>query len=77
MNCSDFRHHWTDGMPFGSGFPHMLFMVHPEYRPKRPAKFVPQLYGFKIHPLAYQVQQQAAANCKAPLRILPYNKWKR
>ena len=60
-----FRHHHTDGAYFGTGFPHMLFMVHPEYRPKRPAnQFVPRLYGFKIHPLAYQIQQQAAANFK-------------
>ena len=50
------RHHHTDGAYFGTGFPHMLFMVHPEYRPKRPAnQFVPRLYGFKIHHLAYQV----------------------
>ena len=51
------RHHHTDGAYFGTGFPHMLFMVHPEYRPKRPAnQFVPRLYGFKIHHLAYQVK---------------------
>ncbi|CAB3259266.1 unnamed protein product [Arctia plantaginis] len=68
------RHHHTDGAYFGTGFPHMVFMVHPEYRPKRPAsQFVPRLYGFKIHPLAYQIQQQAAANFKAPLRSLSYN----
>lgn len=101
------RHHHTDGAYFGTGFPHMLFMVHPEYRPKRAAnQFVPRyvleilrnfifnvyiklildnnsfdifrLYGFKIHPLAYQIQQQAASTFKAPpLRTMTYNNGKR
>jgi casein kinase II subunit beta len=61
------RHHHTDGAYFSTGFPHMLFMVHPEYRPKRPTnQFVARLYGFKIHTMAYQLQYQAAANFKQP-----------
>ncbi|XP_056152263.1 casein kinase II subunit beta-like [Lampris incognitus] len=55
------RHRHIDGAYFGSGFPHMRFMAHPEYRPKRPTnQFVPRLYGFKVHPTAYQLQLQAA-----------------
>ena len=61
------RHHHIDGAYFSTGFPHMLFMVHPEYRPKKPAnQFVARLYGFKIHSMAYQLQYQAAANFKQP-----------
>ncbi|KAK5605968.1 Casein kinase II subunit beta [Crenichthys baileyi] len=65
------RHHHTDGAYFGTGFPHMLFMVNPEYRPKRPAnQFVPRLYGFKIHPMAYQLQLQAASSFKSPAKTI-------
>jgi len=32
-----------------------------------------RLYGFKIHNLAYQIQQQAAANVKTPLRLTSFN----
>lgn len=91
------RHHHTDGAYFGTGFPHMLFMVHPEYRSKRPAnQFVPRyvkltlvsttnifvlhfntniyfyfrLYGFKIHPMAYQLQLQAASSLKSPVKSI-------
>ncbi|XP_030554906.1 casein kinase II subunit beta' [Drosophila novamexicana] len=49
------RHAAIDGAFFGTGFPHMLFMVKPEVRPKRTKqRFVPRLYGFKIHQLAYR-----------------------
>ena len=74
-NPKSSRHHHTDGAYFGTGFPHMLFMAHPEYRPKKPNNsFVPRLYGFKIHPLAYQLQQQAAANFKQPTRGMGYGR---
>ncbi|THD20270.1 Casein kinase II subunit beta [Fasciola hepatica] len=63
------RHHYTDGAYFGTGFPNMLFLVHPEYRPKRaPKQFTARLYGFKIHPLAYQIQYQAASSISGPMR---------
>ena len=102
-NPKSSRHHHTDGAYFGTGFPHMLFMAHPESRPKKPAtSFVPRLYGFKvriaeslnllltlthsypfclqsrthsrqqIHPLAYQLQQQASSNFKQPPRGIGY-----
>ena len=49
----------------------MLFMVHPEYRPKRPtSQFVARLYGFKIHPMAYQLQQEPG------IKINPQASWK-
>lgn len=59
-NPKSSRHMHIDGAFFGTGFPHMLFMVNPHYRPKRPTtSFVAKLYGFKIHPTAYQLQYQA------------------
>ncbi|XP_049842179.1 casein kinase II subunit beta-like isoform X1 [Schistocerca gregaria] len=60
------RHHKVDGAFFGTSFPQMVFMVHPECRPPKPTQqFVPRLYGFKIHPLAYQIQAEEGQGRRA------------
>lgn len=54
------KHSYIDGAGFGSSFPHMFFMVFPEYRPmKSTDKYTPRLHGFKIHPSAYTLPIQA------------------
>ncbi|CAG5112660.1 Oidioi.mRNA.OKI2018_I69.chr2.g6851.t1.cds [Oikopleura dioica] len=48
-----------DGAFFGISFPHMFFMMNPECRPakKKSHGWVPKLFGFRIHPSAYQSQE--------------------
>lgn len=62
-NPKSSRHTHIDGAFFGTGFPHMFFMVHPDERPKKPQNsYQASLYGFKISPLAYQLQYQSTQN---------------
>jgi casein kinase II subunit beta len=64
-NPKSSRHQHIDGAFFGTSFPHMLFMVHPELRPPRTiAQYTPRLYGFKLHPLAHQIQYQASERAR-------------
>lgn len=52
------RHQHIDGAYFGTTFPHMLFAVHPEYRPtEEKINYIPKIYGFKLHKSAYKEQR--------------------
>lgn len=61
----------SDGAWFGTSFPHMFFMVYPEYRPLPPTQqFTATLYGFKIHEKAIEYQRkqfEAAERAKKPV----------
>lgn len=82
--CSDvyfpksIKHQNMDGAAFGTGFPHMLFMVHPELRPKRPScGYSARLCGFRIHPTAYLLQHAAADEAESAAktaRLKSYSK---
>uniref|UniRef100_A0A8C2SP82 Uncharacterized protein n=1 Tax=Coturnix japonica TaxID=93934 RepID=A0A8C2SP82_COTJA len=46
----------------------LYVLVHPNIGQNDPQQFV--LYGFKIHPMAYQLQLQAASNFKSPVKTI-------
>jgi len=51
------KHNGLDGAFFGTGFPHMFFMMNPERSSSEKNKpFVGRLCGFRIHPSAIEIQ---------------------
>jgi hypothetical protein len=50
-----------DGAYFGTTFPHLLLQTYPDLQPpSAEPKYIPRIYGFKIHPTARQRQQEYA-----------------
>ncbi|ANB12814.1 casein kinase 2 regulatory subunit CKB2 [Sugiyamaella lignohabitans] len=49
-NPKSSRHSSIDGAYFGSSFPGMLFQVYPQLAPSKSSeRYVPKIFGFKIH----------------------------
>lgn len=45
----------VDGAFFGTTFPHLFLLTYSSLRPPKPTtQYVPKVFGFKIHPSAYQ-----------------------
>lgn len=51
-----------DGAFFGTTFPHLFLLTYPQLRPQRTpdVQYVPKVFGFKLHPTAYQRPGDAA-----------------
>lgn len=53
------RHARLDGSYFGTSFPHLLFQVFPNLMPAKAGdRYVPRIFGFKIHDVAVQHRRQ-------------------
>ena len=58
-------HGALDGAFFGTTFPHLLTLTYPALRPARSVeRYTPRVFGFKIHPSAFQAAGQTAAERK-------------
>jgi casein kinase II subunit beta len=59
------RHAPIDGAFFGTTFPHMLLQTYPEYMPAATTtKYVPRIFGFKIHSTAHEASLRAKQEAK-------------
>ncbi|CAJ0752379.1 8757_t:CDS:10 [Entrophospora sp. SA101] len=58
-NPKSTRHASIDGAYYGSTFPHMLFQVYPHLLPQKTnERYIPKIFGFKIHDIAKQHRWQ-------------------
>ncbi|KAG9299230.1 hypothetical protein G9A89_013878 [Geosiphon pyriformis] len=68
------RHANIDGAYYGSTFPHMLFQVYPHLLPpKNHERYVPRIFGFKIHDIAKQHRWQDQQREEQQRRIAASN----
>jgi casein kinase II subunit beta len=53
------RHSSIDGAFFGTSFPHLFLQAFPEHLPKkRSERYVPKIFGFKLHSAMKEIQEQ-------------------
>lgn len=53
------RHAVVDGAYFGTTFPHLLIMMYPQLAPARSQeRYVPKIFGFRIHRTAVEMAKQ-------------------
>ncbi|KAF9438553.1 casein kinase 2 regulatory subunit [Entomortierella beljakovae] len=77
-NPKSTRHASIDGAYFGCSFPHMLFQVYPQLvPPKSTDRYVPRIFGFKLHDVAKQhryqdmIREESHARIMAGIESLP------
>lgn len=69
-NPKSSRHSSLDGAYFGSSFPGMLFQVYSYIVPLKPRdRFVPKIFGFKIHECANLARWQDKERLKLEKRL--------
>ncbi|KAF9290842.1 casein kinase 2 regulatory subunit [Mortierella alpina] len=70
-NPKSTRHASIDGAYFGCSFPHMLFQVYPQLvPPKSTDRYVPRIFGFKLHDVAKQHRYQDMIREESHARIM-------
>ncbi|KAG0240943.1 casein kinase 2 regulatory subunit [Actinomortierella wolfii] len=70
-NPKSSRHASIDGAYYGCSFPHMLFQVYPQLvPPKSTERYVPRIFGFKLHDVAKQHRYQDRIREESHARIM-------